>query len=244
MLPKIDVPIYDIKLVSNDKKIRFRPFTVKEEKLFLMAMESQETDQESTLNTIKQVLNNCVIDDIDIDSIPTFDLEYLLINLRAKSVGEEITLKYKCNNDIEKEGKTEKCGNVVDMTFNILDVKPEKQKDHTNKIQINDKLGLVMKYPTFSLLQVYENKSEANVLIDMIIDCIDYVYDENNIYYAKDSTKEELTEFLDSLQTKDLEKIKVFFDTMPKVSKSLNFKCRKCSYEESINIEGIQSFFV
>lgn len=243
MLPKIDVPVYNLTLVSNDKKIRFRPFTVKEEKLFLMAMEAGD-DKEATLNTIKQVLNNCIIDDLDIDSLPTFDLEYLLINLRAKSVGEEITLKYKCNNDVEKEGTTEKCGNVVDLTFNILEVKPEKQKDHTNKIQINDKLGLVMKYPTFSLLQNYEGKTEANALIDMIVECVDYIYDEENMYYAKDSTKEELTEFLDSLQSKDLEKIKVFFDTMPKVSKKIDFKCKKCGYEENVDLEGIQNFFV
>jgi hypothetical protein len=243
MLPKIDVPIYDLTLVSNDKKIRFRPFTVKEEKLFLMAMESPESDEASYLNTIKQVLNNCIIDEIDIETIPTFDLEYLLLNLRAKSVGEEITLKYKCNNDIEKEDKKDKCNNIVEMTFNILEAKPEKQENHSNKIEINEKLGLVMKYPTFGLLQNYDGKNNTKILIDTIVECIDYIYDENNIYYAKDSSKEELIEFLDSLQTKDLEKIKDFFETMPKLSKNLNFKCKKCGYEESINVEGIQSFF-
>jgi hypothetical protein len=241
MLPKIDVPIYDLKLISNDKKIRFRPFTVKEEKLFLMALESD--DIEATINTIKQVINNCVLDEINVNTLPMFDIEYLFLHLRAKSIGEEVQLKYKCNNDIITEEETKKCGNLVDFSFNLLDIKPIKNKDHKNKIEITDKLGIVMKYPNFDLIEKYKDSSNVEGLISMIIGCIDYIYDENEVYYAKDSTEKELTEFVDSLQTKDLENIKLFFDTAPKLEKKLNFKCNKCGHEEEINLEGIQNFF-
>jgi hypothetical protein len=242
MLPKIDVPVYDLKLISQNKKIRYRPFTVKEEKLFLMANESKE--EETVINTVKQVINNCVLDEIDVDSLPVFDLEYLFINLRAKSVGEQVKLNYQCNNNVEKDGKQDKCGNMVNFTLNLIDVKPESEQGHTNKIELSDKLGIVMRYPKLNFIAGQENKTETEIILDLIIDCIDYIYDENQMYHAKDSTRQELVDFVDSLQTKDLEKIKNFFDTMPKVKKQLDFKCNKCGYEDTVMLEGIQNFFV
>jgi len=242
MLPKIDVPMYELKLVSLKKPIRFRPFTVKEEKLFLMANESKE--EETIVGTVKQVINNCVIDDLDVETLPVFDLEYLFINLRAKSVGEEVKLNYQCNNDIEEDGKTKKCGNAVKFTLNLLDVKPEAEKNHSNKIELSDKLGIVMKYPKLNFIAGQENKTDTEIILDLIVDCIDYIYDENQMYYAKDSTRQELVDFVDSLQSKDLEKIKSFFETMPKIKKQLDFKCSKCGYEEKVMLEGIQNFFV
>lgn len=242
MLPKIDVPIYDLKLISTNKEVRYRPFTVKEEKLFLMASESK--DEETVLKTIKQVINNCVIDEIDVDSLPIFDLEYLFINLRAKSVGEEVKLNYQCNNNVIKNEKEEKCGNIINFTLNLTEIKPEPGAGHSNKIVLTDKLGIVMKYPRLDFISKKEGKSETEVILELIIDCIDFIYDEEQMYYAKDSTRKELEEFLDSLQTKDLEKLKNFFDTMPKVKKKLDFKCSKCGYEDNVDLEGIQSFFV
>jgi len=125
----------------------------------------------------------------------------------------------------------------------LLDIKTEKQKEHSNKIEINDKLGIVMKYPSFQVLEKYKDLNEATTIVNMIIDCIDYIYDEENMYYAKDASKEELEEFIDSLQSKDLEKLKLFFETMPKIKRKLQFKCNKCNHEEDIDVEGIQSFF-
>lgn len=238
MLPKVDVPIYDLKLLSVDKKIRFRPFTVKEEKLFLMASESQ--DAESVLNTIKQVVNNCILSDINVDSLPVFDLEYLFLNLRARSISELVTLKYKCNNTVEED---KKCGNIVQFDLNLLDIKPTKENDHTNKIEINDKLGIVMKYPSFEMIEKYKDAKDSSVIVNLIIDCIDYIYDAENMYYAKDTLRQELEEFIDSLQSKELEKLKLFFESMPKIKKKLQFKCNKCNHEEDIDVEGIQSFF-
>lgn len=243
MLPKIDVPVYSVKLLSNGKTVKFRPFTVKEEKLFLMANEAE--DVESMIDTVKQVLNNCVISEIDLGSLPIFDFEYLFLNIRAKSIGEVVNLQYKCNNDLpDEEGEgTHKCGNLVKVDLNILDIEVD-QKKIDGKIEITEKMGMVMKYPTFEIIKNYDSQAEAEVIVDLTASCIDYIYDSEQIYYAKDSTKEELVEFVENLQAKDLEKIKDFFESMPKMSKKIDFKCNKCGYEEKINLEGIQSFFV
>jgi hypothetical protein len=244
MLPKIDVPVYTIKLLSNDKTLHYRPFTVKEEKLFLMANENE--DLNSVVDTIKQILNNCIIDEIQIDSLPIFDIEHLFLNIRARSIGEVVNLKYKCNNDVTDDGAEEihKCNNVVEIDLNILGVEPEKQEGHTNKIEITEKMGVIMKYPNFETLKKFEIENEADSIIKITVNCIDYVYDSDSIYYAKDFTEEELIEFVESMQTKDLEKIKNFFDTMPKMKKTIHFKCNKCEHEEDIELEGIQNFFV
>lgn len=240
-LPKIDVPIYDIKLISTGKKLRFRPFTVKEEKLFLMAGESD--NPESLVPTIIQVLNNCVIDEVDVESLPLFDIEYLFLNLRGRSISEIVNLKYKCNNTVTDDaGNKKTCNNVVEFDVNVLEVEPEKDPTHTTRIELTDKLGIIMKYPKMSMINLSQG-DDIDAVLDMILDCIDSIYDEENVYYAKDSTKEELMEFLDSLQAKDLEKLKHFFETMPRLKKQVHFKCNKCGYEEDIKVEGLQSFF-
>jgi hypothetical protein len=243
MLPKIDVPVYELTVPSNGKKIKFRPFTVKEEKLLLMAYQSD--DAKYSVDTIIQVLNNCIIGEVDVTSFPTFDIEYLFLHLRARSVGEVVNLKYRCNNTIEtkEDGAEVKCNGQVQIDLNVLEVEMQRSPEHTNKIEISDKLGIVMKYPRMNLIKNENIDDEFQVILDLIVDCIDYIYDEENLYYAKDSNKEELTEFLDSLQSKDLEKIKNFFDTMPKLRKTVDFKCKKCGYQEDMQLEGLQSFF-
>lgn len=242
-LPKIDVPIYTVNLLSTDKPIRFRPFTVKEEKLFLMTNETEDTKE--ILDTTKQVLNNCILDEIDLENIPMFDIENLFLNVRARSVGEVVNLKYKCNNNIIDENNEEKkCNNLVDIDVNILDIKPEKNENHNKKISISENVGLVMKYPSFKTFETINSLSDVDSILNMTINCIDYVYDKDNVYYAKDFKKEELIDFIESLQTKDLEKIRDFFLTMPKLEKNVEFKCNKCGYKEDIKIEGIESFFV
>ena len=244
MLPKIDVPVYNVKLISNDKTLQFRPFTVKEEKLFLMANESEELD--SVVDTIKQILNNCILDEFDINSLPLFDIEYLFLNIRARSISEVVNLKYKCNNNIlDEETKEEKkCNNIVEIDLNVLDIKPEKQENHTSKIEITERMGMVMKYPSFETLKNFDIENQSDSIIKTTIGCIDYIYDQDSIYYAKDNTEEELIEFVESMQAKDLEKIKAFFDTMPKMKRDIDFKCDKCGHEEKVELEGIQNFFV
>lgn len=243
MLPKLDIPTYTVKLISSGKTVRYRPFLVKEQKLFLMASEAD--DAKDTINTIRQVLKNCILDDVDVDNLPTFDLEYLFMHLRARSVEEVVELKYKCNNEVkDEEGHLGKCNGSVAFKLNILEVEPSINPEHTNKIQITENLGICLKYPTFEMIQKYDTINEDEVMTRILVDCIDYIYDKEQIYYAKDSTPQELEEFVDNLQQKDLEKIKKFFDTMPEIKKDVHFKCPKCGYEEDITIKGLQSFFV
>jgi hypothetical protein len=239
MLPKIDVPIYETHLISNGELIRFRPFLVKEQKLFLMASESE--DQKETINTIKLVLRNCILDEIDVDKMATFDIEYVFLQLRARSVSEIVNLKFTCNNNIDEE---KKCGNTVQIDVNMLDIKPELNKDHKNKIEITDKIGIVMKYPTFGSVNLADlNAEDMDQILDVIVSCIDYIYDDEQVYHAKDTSKKELLEFVENLKQTDLEKMSEFFNTLPKIKKDVDFKCNKCGYNETLHLEGIQSFF-
>ena len=243
MLPKIDVPIYTVNLISTGESVRFRPFLVKEQKLFLMAAESNDTKE--TLSTIRQVLKNCVLDEIDVDNLPTFDLEYLFMNLRARSVEEVVNLRYKCNNTTKDEsGEDKKCTGVVEFDMNLLEIEPSKNPIHTNKIQLTENLGVCLKYPNFEMLEKYDDLNVNDVMIRILVDCVDYLYDKDQIYYAKDTPRQELEEFVDNLQQRDLEKFKDFFDTMPEIKKEVHFKCPKCAYEEDITLKGMQSFFV
>jgi hypothetical protein len=208
-------------------------------------MAAQGDDTKTSINTIIQVLNNCILDDIDIEKMPLFDIEFLFLNLRARSISEVVELSYKCNNIVNEENGAEKrCNNVVNINVNVLEIQPSIDPAHTTKIELSDKLGLVMRYPNMNFLNTDIAKDEFSIVIDLILDCIEYIYDDEAIYYSKDSTKEELTEFLDSLPSKDLEKIKSFFDTLPKMKKDLDFNCNKCGHTEKITLEGIESFFV
>jgi len=243
MLPKIDVPIYELKLISSGKSVRFRPFLVKEQKLLLMT--AQSDDPKDALNVVKQISKNCIIDDIDVESLPVFDLEYIFLNLRARSVNEVVNLQYKCNNKIKDESNEEKvCGSLEKFDINLLEITPTKSLQHDKKIMLSEKLGIMMKYPTFEMVANLKGQNENEILMELLINCIDYIFDDDKLYYAKDVTREELVEFVDNLQQKDSEKIQQFFETTPKIKKSLNFNCRKCGYKEDITVEGLQNFFV
>lgn len=242
MLPKIDTPVYEVKLISSGKLVQFRPFLVKEQKLFLMNTDND--DVESTVKVIRQVLKNCVLSDIDIDALPVFDLEYLFMHLRARSVSELVELKYRCNNTVKNDKDEEKdCGHINSISFNVLEIKPTLTEGHTTKFQLNDKVGIIMKYPTFEIMQKSLGKSENEIVMDLIYSSIDQVYDEDTVYHMKDNTRDEIIEFIDNMQQKDLENIRKFFDTMPKMKKEIDYKCTKCGYQENITLEGIQSFF-
>ncbi len=243
MLPKIDVPIYELNLISSGKKIRFRPFLVKEQKLLLMA--NQSDDPKDSLNVVKQICKNCIIDDVDIESLPVFDLEFIFLNLRARSVSEVINLQYKCNNKVKNEaGEETTCGNLEKFDVNLLEITPTKDSKHDKKIMLGEKLGIMMRYPTFEMIANLKGQNEDETLMELLTICIDNIFDKDNIYYTKDVTKEELEEFIDNLQQKDLEKIQEFFETAPKIKKGISFNCKKCGYKESIEVEGLQNFFI
>lgn len=245
MLPKLDVPVYEIKTIIGKKKIKFRPFLVKEQKLFLMASESDDPDE--ILSITKQVLKNCILsEDVDVDKLPTFELENLFLNLRARSVQEVVELKYKCNNNIkDTEGNEKKCGNIVSTELNLLEVKPNLDPKHTNKLAFTPEMGVVLKYPDFSMLEkISKIEEQDEISIEVLIGSIDYIYDKDSVYYAKDHTRQELEDFIESLQQKHLEQIKQFFETIPKIEHTLHFKCSKCGYNEDIHLKGLQDFFV
>jgi rubrerythrin len=241
-LPKIDVPIFTIELPLSKQKLRYRPFLVKEEKILLMAMESQ--DEKSIMDSIKQVVNNCCLDEIVVDDLPVLDIEYFFLNLRARSINEIVDLQYKCNNVINSGANEEKCNNLVKIQVNLLDIKPEINPNHKNKIEITDKLGMVMRYPNMKMMENIEGSSEVEKIIKVISNCIDYIYDEENVYYRKDIEEKDLLEFIENMTKEKFEKVQEFFETIPKIKKEVNFKCNKCGYQEKIDVEGIQSFFV
>ena len=239
-LPKIDVPIFELTLPLSKQSIRFRPFLVREEKILLMAMESD--DEMSNMLAIKQIITNCVLDDIDLNMMAVVDMEYLFLNLRARSVGEISDVHYKCNNTVTDEKGEHECGTIVKTSFNLLEIEPVFNPDHSNKIALSPSLGIAMKYPTVGMM--YNTKvSSIDGIMDVLISCIDYIYDEESIYYAKDSTQEELSDFVESLTKEQFVKLQDFFILMPKLTKKLEFKCDKCGYTDEISLEGIQSFF-
>ena len=208
-------------------------------------MATQSEDEKDMVRVIRQIVKNCVIDELNVDTLPAFDLEYLFLNLRARSVNEVVELRYRCNNTIKDEnGEDKTCNNLEKFEVNILDVAPVVLPEHTKKIMFNDKLGIVMKYPTFEMLYELVDKTEEEIMFEILPNCVDNIFDEDSVYYAKDTPKEELLEFLDNLQQKDMEKIQKFFRTIPRLRKEVDFHCRKCGYEEKINVEGLQSFFV
>jgi hypothetical protein len=247
MLPKIDVPIYDLELPLSKKKVQFRPFLVKEEKILMMAMES-DTDESTTL-AIKQILTNCCLtEDVAIDTLPLIDLEYFFLNVRARSVGENVELQYRCNNKVgeEVDGVKAECGHVVKLDINILDIKPEQADNHTTKIALTSTTGIIMKYPSLKMMEGIDKKDKGDieVVMETLLSCIDSVYTEDSVFYSKDLSKEELNDFVESLTREQFVKIQEFFDTLPKIKKDIDFKCSKCGYHENITIEGLQSFFV
>ncbi len=243
MLPKLDTPIYNIELPLSKKKLRYRSFLVKEEKILLIAMESN--DEKQILDSVKQVINNCCIDELDVDDLPLIDLEYFFLRLRARSISEVSDLQYKCNNKIsDAEGNTKTCGNLVDIPVNLLEIEPEVDVKHSNKIELTNKMGIMMRYPNVKMMSDIKGDTELEKVMSIILNCIEYIYDEDNVYYRKDIGDNELMEFVESMNKKQFEQIQHFFNTIPKMKKTLHFHCSKCGYDEDILVEGMQNFFV
>lgn len=239
-LPKIDTPIYDLTLPLSNKKIRFRPFIVKEQKNLFMALESN--DDEAIQENIKQVLRNCTLTDgVDIDDLPVVDIEYYFINLRAKSVGEIVENKYRCENIVEEK----KCNNIMDISLNLTDIKVEGVVKGNDIIQLTDKISIKLKYPKFSILKSIRNMDKmTEIAMRMVAESIEYIYDGEQFYYANEVSVEELIEFVESLNQKQFQQIEKFFQEMPKLEKKIKMTCRKCGFKHSLDIEGLENFFV
>jgi hypothetical protein len=229
-LPVIKHPTYKITIPSTKKEVNIRPFTVQEEKILLMAKSSENT--QDIVSAVKQVIRNCIVEPVDVDAMATFDIEYIFIKLRAKSVGEIVDLEY---TDPETE-------DVIKFKINLDDVEVKYNPEHTNKINVFDDVGIVMRYPTLEEIEKVESSSEKSeeAAFKMLMKCIETIYDQNNVY--SDYSEKELSDFVDSLPMESMNKVKQFFDTMPSVEHEVNLK-NKQGKNKTITLKGITSFF-
>jgi hypothetical protein len=236
-LPKIATPTYELELPSTGKTIQYRPFLVKEEKLLVLALESENTKEITT--AIKNVIKSCIhTKGIKVESLPTFDIEYLFLNIRGKSVGEEIEVNIICPDD----GET-----FVPVKINIDDIKVQKQEEHTNKIKVDNSIVMEMKYPSLDqfIKSNFDFTSDTSMdqSFDLVAACIDKIYNEEEIWTASDCTKKELVDFLEQMNSSQFKEIEKFFETMPKLSHELKVKNPKTEVESTVVLEGLSSFF-
>ena len=236
-LPKIATPTYELELPSTGKTIRYRPFLVKEEKVLLIALESEDTKQ--ITNAIRAVIKNCIATKgVKVETLPTFDIEYLFLNIRGKSVGEEIEVNLICPDDEVTEVKTK---------INIDDIKIQKNDEHTNQIKIDENIMMEMKYP--SLDEFIKNnfdfneKNQMDQSFELIGSCIEKIYTEEEVWVTADCTKKEVNEFLESMNSSQFKDIETFFETMPKLKHTVTLINPNTKKENEIVLEGLASFF-
>ena len=236
-LPKISTPTYELEIPSLKKTVKYRPFLVKEEKILIIAMESEDPKQ--IAEAVKTVITNCIITrGIKVDDLSTFDIEYLFLNIRGKSVGESVDILLTCPDD----GATQ-----VPMSINLDDIQVEFRDDHSRDIKLDDNLTLRMKYPSMQEFIKNNFTSDSNISVDdtfdMICACVEQIYNEEESWSASDVTKKELKEFLEQLTSQQFKQIEKFFETMPKLSHTIKVKNPNTGVESDVILEGLTSFF-
>ena len=236
-LPKIATPTYELELPSTGKNIQYRPFLVKEEKVLVIALESEDNKQITT--AIKAVLKSCILTKgLKVENLPTFDIEYLFLNIRGKSVGEELEVNIICPDDEKTE---------VPVTIYLDDIQVQKDENHTNKIKVDSSIMMEMKYP--SLDQFIKNnfdfndKNAMDQSFDLIATCIDKIYTEDEVWATADCTKKEVKDFLEQMNSNQFKEIESFFETMPKLSHTIKVTNPKTKVESEVVLEGLASFF-
>jgi len=238
-LPKIATPSYELELPSTGKTIQYRPFLVKEEKLLVIALESEDTKQ--ITNAIKAVIRACILTKgVKVETLPTFDIEFLFLNIRGKSVGEDIDVKLTCPDDNETE---------VNVNVNLDDIQVEKPEGHTNQIKLDKNLMMELKYP--SLNEFIKNNFDPNDTtknpmeqsFDLIGSCINKIYNEDEVWAASDCSKKEINDFLDSMNSTQFKEVEKFFETMPRLSHTIKVINPKTKVESDVVLEGLASFF-
>jgi hypothetical protein len=238
-LPKQQAPIYTLDIPSTKESLKYRPFLVKEQKALLLAQQSE--DPVVMVDTLKQVIKSCAQTQIDVDKLAVFDLEYIFSQIRAVSVGEIVELFFYCDTcDDDEKAK-------VKISIDITKLKVESFPGHTVKIPLFGDVGVSMKYPNINVVKsiekLGETSTEVDLVFDIITECIDYIYDTSEVYYAKEQTKEELSEFINNLTSEQFEKIENFFETMPKLQQKVSYRCPVCSKEHNKTLEGLNNFF-
>ena len=240
-LPKLNTPTYELEIPSSDEKISFRPFLVKEEKILLLAMESGK--QDDIIRAVKDIVNECTFSKIDISTLPMFDVEYIFLNIRSKSVGEVSKLKILCPDS----GPEDKDKVYADVEVNLEDVKVQVEDDHTNKIDLGNGMGMIMQYPT---IESFKDTGITNItasnMLDVISTCILQIFEEKGekVYETADQTKKELNDFIESMNTKQFQDVQKFFDTMPKLKHTIKVKNPKTKKTSEVILTGLNDFFV
>ena len=236
-LPKINTPTYELTLPSTGKKIKYRPFLVREEKILIMALETEDTEQ--ITNAVVDIINGCILTKgVDVSKLATFDIEYLFLNVRSKSVGESVEVNVICPDD----NKTS-----VQVEIDIDSIKIQKTKGHKNIIKLDDQYSMKLKYPSLNefIDSNFESSQESDVdkSLNMITSCIEMIYDKEESWDASDSTKQELEEFIEQLNSKQFKTIEKFIETMPKLSHKLKVTNPTTEVESEVVLEGLASFF-
>ena len=234
-LPKLNTPTYELEIPSTDEKIQYRPFLVKEEKILMMALETKDNAQ--IVNAVKDIVNECTFNKINISTMPMFDTEYIFLQIRSKSVGEVSKLKLLCPDD----KKT-----YADVELDLNEVKVQVGDDHTNKIELTDDMGIIMTYPSIDSFSASGIQDiNASNMIDVIGTCILQIYEQKGekVYEAKDQTKKELTEFIEQLNTKQFQDVQKFFDTMPRLKHTIKIKNPKTKKTSEVTLSGLNDFF-
>ena len=234
-LPILTTPTYELEVPSTDDKIKYRPFLVREEKILLIALESGESKQ--MINAVKDIVTECTFDKVDLGKLPMFDVEYIFLNIRAKSVGEVSTLRLLCPDDKET---------YVDVDIDLSKIMVQVDDGHNPKIELTDEMGMIMSYPNIdSMTETGITNIDASNMLDVIGSCILQIYDKKGeeVFDAKDQTKKELTEFIESLNTKQFQEVQKFFDTMPKLKQIVELKNPKTGVKSKIVLQGLNDFF-
>ena len=234
-LPKLTTPTYELEIPSTDEKIKYRPFLVKEEKILMMAMETK--NESDIVQAVKDIVTECTFNKVNLDIMPMFDVEYIFLNIRAKSVGEVSKLKLLCPDD----KKT-----YADCEVNLTDVKVQVEEDHTNKIELGNGMGMIMKYPSIDSFKDSGIRDiNASNMLEVISTCILQIYEEEGkkVYNSKDQTSKELTDFIEQLNTKQFKDVQKFFETMPKLKHEITVKNPKTKKENKVTLTGLNDFF-
>ena len=234
-LPKLNTPTYELEIPSTDEKIQYRPFLVKEEKILMMALETKDNAQ--IVNAVKDIVNECTFNKVNLSTMPMFDTEYIFLQIRSKSVGEVSKLKLLCPDD----KKT-----YADVELDLNEVKVQVEDDHTNKIELTDDMGIIMTYPSIdSFSETGIQEINATNMLDVIGSCVLQIYEQKGekVYEAKDQTKKELTEFIEQLNTKQFQDVQKFFDTMPRLKHTIKIKNPKTKKTSEVTLSGLNDFF-
>lgn len=232
-LPKMSSTIYNTTIPSTGVKIQFRPFNVRDQKSLLLAQQSE--DHTIMIDTMKSVIGSCIVQDININKLAIFDLEFLFLQIRAKSVGEIVELLFKCD----------KCAEEAKVSFDLTKLNVIIPENHNKKIELGSGMGLIMKYPTIEIVKLMENfdATDVETVFKIMLSCIDQIYDPENVYHSEEHTQEELEEFIGSLDTNQFKLIQTFFDTMPHLEQKVVYDCPKCKHHHEKVMRGIDNFF-